>query len=176
MLTKEELQSLSIHATNGWQTQFQRIIRYLRILQTQKIDYSNWKDINAYLDVVITCFQNIFHLKDWLLNSTTLSNTELNKFIKQHKELGLCRDICNGTKHFEIKHHASIDKNFMIVRAQDPAYLKNKGPEYFILILSKAGIHQPFAFAKKCLQLWSDFIIEKNIASKNKLYKLRRNA
>lgn len=175
-LTKEERQALNIYAAHGWQTQFQRTIRWLRILKDKKTDYSNWKDVNSHLDIAITCFQNIFHLKDWLLNDTTLSNIELNGFIKEHKELGLCRDICNGTKHFEIKHQASVDANFMIIRGQDPAYVKNKGPEYFILIFSKAGIHQPLELATKCIRLWSVFIIKKNIISKNRLYKLRSKA
>lgn len=173
MIPKEK-RDFSIHTSGGWKKQFQRMIRWLKVLKKNQTDYSKWKEVDIYLDIVITCFQNIFHFKDWLINDASISSTEINEFIKLHKELGLCRDICNGTKHFEIKHQASVDENFMIIRGQDPAYKKHNGPEYFILVLSKAGIHQPSELAQKCIRLWSSFIIQKNLITKNQLSTLRR--
>ncbi len=53
-------------------------------------------------DDVYSFFIFCFHIKDWLKSDTRLNieNANVEAYIKDHIELQLCADICNGTKHF----------------------------------------------------------------------------
>lgn len=50
-------------------------------------------------------FQNCWHLKDWVRNDPLASDAQKKSVIDQaHASvlLGICRDLCNGTKHLKL--------------------------------------------------------------------------
>lgn len=106
------------------------------------------------------CFQNIFFLKDWLKEDSILTNSELNGFINQNTEIVLCRDICTGTKHFNIK-NASVDNEFGIIREFNPMSKFNSKPKFEILILADEQKYKPISLIEICVVLWNEFIAEK---------------
>ena len=93
------LQEISSHRQGGWEGQYNRIIRWIyRFQKIERSELFNEEKSQDYFDTLYACFQNIFFLKDWLKNNTTLTSIKLNEFINTNKEIGLCRDICNSTK------------------------------------------------------------------------------
>jgi hypothetical protein len=56
----------------------------------------------ANMDDIYAFFQNCYHLKDWLRNDpayTFHSGKEIEEHVNQSRELSICADICNGSKH-----------------------------------------------------------------------------
>jgi hypothetical protein len=55
-----------------------------------------------FQDMMWAFFQNCWHLKDWVKNDPLASDTQKKGVIDQAQAsstLGICRDLCNGTKH-----------------------------------------------------------------------------
>ena len=94
--------------------QWQRVHRSLTRLQ--KAHDSN-ADADEVMDLFYSLFQNIFAMRDWLLNSNVDSLKV--KALFSTNRLKLCRDITNGTKHCTLR-RPSVDGAFMTVREYEP--------------------------------------------------------
>ncbi len=153
----------SRHISFGWEGQYKRVKRwYDRVMKIrsrvtsnppqQEQDEKDHDDIYAF-------FQNCYHLRDWLRRTNTVSHTELEKFFSKHVELGICRDICNGTKHFQIS-KPSVDAFFSIGRQfllRNPDRNDGIGDTTWFI---KAGdsTYDIFELASKCMKLWESFL------------------
>jgi hypothetical protein len=103
---------ISAHSIHGWADQYDRMVRF-------KERATNSRNELAKLDFSIAFFQSCYHLRDWIPKFEKITKRRWNQiwadFVKQHKSLLYCRDICNGTKHLVID-NPSIDKDFAIIR------------------------------------------------------------
>lgn len=156
----------SVHKNGGWQSQYRRMIRwYEKFKNTQPGDFEN-PNIDGQHDILYACFQNIFFLKDWLACDALISNKVLNEYINQHLELQLCRDICNGTKHFNLN-NPSVDGDFTIIREYEPFHKVWGHDRNKIIILSGGHKYELKALAWSCIGLWEKFITQHIPENKN---------
>lgn len=151
------LQKLSAHKFGGWIGQYDRAQRW--IIRFKELKYEEYSDSNYYFDIMYTCFQNIFYIKDWLVNdnTTNLNNDLLNQFINNNLEIGLCRDICNGTKHLTLN-SASVDQNFSIIREFNSLSIINNKERFDIIILVAGKKYSPIILLEECMIKWNTFI------------------
>ncbi len=155
------LQSISSHRQGSWQGQYNRMIRWSKKFNDFELKEKELETkTDDYFDALYACFQNIFFLKDWLCQETNLSSNELNNFINENKEIGICRDICNGTKHYNIT-NASVDKEFGIIRRYNPFHKTLNVPEFEIIICADGDIYEPSELILKSISLWDNFIAGK---------------
>ena len=159
----KSIQEISAHRNDGWQGQYNRMMRWFNMFRQLNLeeDKSSAKT-HEYFDTMYACFQNIFFLKDWLKQDTSLTAKDLNAFINANKEIGICRDICNGTKHYELS-DASVDNEFGIIRQYNPhpGVLGNPNSEWEIIICAGGDIYKPVDLISKCIDLWDCFITDK---------------
>ncbi|MBP7555988.1 MAG: hypothetical protein KA821_06975 [Chitinophagaceae bacterium] len=147
----------SIHKSDGWQGQYVRIIRwYIKFERTNPGNFES-PVVDEEHDILYACFQNIFILKDWLHHSGNISTQVLNKFINENLELQLCRDIANGTKHFNLS-NASVDNDFTIIREYQHFHMVSNTPPYKVIILASGHKFDLKELAFKCINLWEQFI------------------
>lgn len=155
------IQDLSAHRNSGWKGQYARIIRWIdRFKEIEYRERLNSDKSHIYFDTLYSCFQNIFMLKDWLLCNTSLKKQELNDFINNNIEIGICRDISNGTKHFDIN-HPSVSEHFGIINEFNPMSSFNKSSIKTIVIISAGYKYKPIDLIDSAMRLWDDFIYEK---------------
>ena len=88
----------------GWREQYERMLRSQRHLY----DVANGVEhagSDTARDALYHCYQDAYHLKDWLKNddAVTVDNDEIEAAVKNSRELALCADLCNGTKHRKLK-------------------------------------------------------------------------
>ena len=159
----------SIHKTEGWEGQWQRAKRWHSRLATVRSRRRKDKSTAEDWDFVHAFFQNCFHLKDWLKNSGAVPGEELNRFINEHVEMKLCRDICNGTKHLRITQE-SFDADFSLTKDYVPAIYSSPRPHVNEEWLVRAGntsvgnrSFDVFELADKCMALWGDFLSAKRL-------------
>ena len=151
-------QAISAHRHRDWQGQYNRMMRWVE--RFKEISFQENKSngkTHLYFDTMYACFQNIFFLKDWLVENSTLTATDLNTFINSNKEIGVCRDICNGTKHYNIS-NASVDKEFGIIRQYVPFHKVWNISEWEIVICAGGDTYKPYDLISKSVELWDDFI------------------
>ena len=156
----------SAHRRGGWEGQYHRMVRWVD--RFKKIDFWGTQEeaIHEYFDTMYACFQNIFFLKDWLKQDSTVTNEDLNDFINNNKEIGICRDVCNGTKHYDIT-NASVDKQFGIIRSYNPYHESLGTSKWSIVICADGEIYKPHDLMIKCISLWNKFLSMKlNVAER----------
>ena len=86
--------------------------RYREQLARTRRYYERFKKLNdgkakeppsgASMDYSYAFFQHCYHMKDWLRNDpayTFHSDKEIEDHISKSRELSICADICNGSKH-----------------------------------------------------------------------------
>ncbi len=105
-------------------------------------------------DFIFVYFQSCHHLRDWLHHTSKLSKTEVERFFSQTKELRLCRDIGNATKHLNID-RASIDANFSIGWEYYPS--EPTGARLFLIADDKYDLVH---LASRCLELLEQFTVQ----------------
>lgn len=138
--------------------QYERMMRWAQRFKeiSSEDEYKSEKTL-AYFDIMFACFQNIFFLKDWLSETSIITKRELNLFINSTKEIGICRDICNGSKHYKIS-NASVDNEFGIIRNYDPFHKVWGISKYHIVIYAESDSYKPYELILKSIELWGNFI------------------
>ena len=126
----------SLHKNDGWRGQLLRVHRWhRRVIEAANDGSPDLADFTSAL------FQNCYHLREWFQKTAKTNHGALNLIFKQSRELQVCRDICNGTKHFTLK-HPSVDGAFSICWEYDPAQVGKRrlviiaGEKYDLLDLA----------------------------------------
>jgi len=100
-----------------WKVQWHRVMRWhQRVLELRPKQLIGLEA--ADIDLVISFFQNCYHLRDWLCASRADLKPTVNAFYTYNFEMGACRDICNGYKHKTLA-RASLDAGFNLYREYD---------------------------------------------------------
>lgn len=154
----------SVHKHQGWVGQYHRMIRWYEKFKTTNPGNFEGLNVDEHHDILFTCFQNIFILKDWLHYSASIPKKTLNDFIENNIELQICRDICNGTKHFDLK-QASVDDDFTIIREYEPFHKVWGHEPNKMVILTGGHKFELKALAWKCIKLWEDFLRTEKLIS-----------
>jgi hypothetical protein len=155
--------------------QFERIKRWHKILNEIRVSNASEDRTDYQVDCIFAFFINCYHLRDWLEHSKVTSPSILNDFIENHKEMQICRDICNGAKHLSLTSR-SIGKDVkcdcgfhgvFLHREYDPfqEVLKHDNPVRNITynIFVEYEKFNVFEVADKCVSLWEDFLKENNL-------------
>jgi len=149
--------------------QFKRIERWYKELKkghlgSPKSCFDN--DI-YYEDLLYAFFQNCFHLQDWLINSNVITKEEGRIFIESHKDMKICRDLCNASKHLVFNETASIDRNIraevkQVSLSMDLGTGKSRISNVYI-IRADGGVYHAFDVATRCLGLWKKILENKGL-------------
>ena len=153
-----------MNSSSKYLEQFNRVKRWYQ--QFVLIDQGRPHDrpSDFYQDQVYAFFQNCYHLKDWIIKDTSVGPTkkDVEDFINCHRELKLCADICNSSKHLVLDRLPRSN--------EDPQFGQRKfkvavgsgattiSVEY--IIDASEGPYDAFKLATKCLELWEKFIRE----------------
>lgn len=89
-----------------YQKQLERVQRYYDRFKRLNNGTSQTMKSDEYLDDIYAFFQNCHHLKDWLKNDsafTKRTNSQIEKYIGDTQPLAICADICNASKHLQLK-------------------------------------------------------------------------
>ena len=148
---------------NQWMAQFLRLNRcYERVLSLKR--KSENEQLNASdIDMLISYFQNCYHLRDWLESSKSELTDDIKRLFDNSFEMRICRDICCGFKHKNLK-RPLLDADFNLYREYDhfaaEAY-PGKNPEiYNIAFADGDNIRKfnVFDLVDRCFSHWTDFL------------------
>ncbi|HEY9684464.1 MAG TPA: hypothetical protein V6C86_22980 [Oculatellaceae cyanobacterium] len=136
-----KLRRMSSHDKFGWKSQFDRMCRwYDRIQQNQHEDF------------IYAFFQNCYILRDWLLHDEVITKDEWETFIQKFKCIQLCRDLCNGTKHGQLR---PADMNRNPITGLEWSSLEDTAKSFVIIDFEKV---EPVKLAKECIEAWKTIL------------------
>jgi len=103
----------------GWEVQLRRVERWhqraMRILNP----HEGLAGEEA-IDFLYAFFQSAYHMRDWLQNSGAASKASLDALMSANHSLQLCRDVCNGSKHFALDPKRSKTDHIGLMREYVP--------------------------------------------------------
>jgi hypothetical protein len=115
--------------------QWQRVNRWYARLQA--LTQARTSGPDDLMDHALAVLQNCFVMRDWLLVEFP-TDPPVKEFFASTQELGLCRDIVNGSKHLRIK-TSSVDPAHRLHREYVPASLDRSHPNGYELIVAWGG-------------------------------------
>ncbi len=141
----------SLHKRGGWQTQWERVSRWrVRVHESGGVERE---------DFLYAFFQNCASFRDWIRANRPASMTqrELEDFVRANFELRLCQDISNGTKHFALN-DPKMPREFAMAREYVPAPLSGGSPSSTQVVFSEGAKHNLVELVDRCFLLWSEFL------------------
>lgn len=134
--------------TGGWQEQLSRIERWhKRILAAQNAEDG--------VDFLYAFFEGSFALRDWLIDTGTVTQQQLEGLFSQHVELRINRDIANSFKHHSIT-RPSQEQPPSIIREYAPEN-PSFGSASRLVILSEGQQYDAIDLAGRCLAIWQEY-------------------
>ena len=153
----------SRHTGENWHDQWKRVERWLgRLLALESkhligggVDMT-YVVLPEYaveeIDVAYAFMMNCFHLKDWIVRSTSVPASEVEDCVRHSMALSACADICHGVKHFALD-RARSDAKWSRARG----WFQGKVvPMPFVLVANQA-LHLT-ALAQQCVDDWRSFL------------------
>jgi len=99
---------VTLQSAQGWEAQYRRLLRWHeRVRNTVE-----GEPTEGQVDFMLAFFMNCYHLRDWLESSGAAASDDLQKLFDNDVNLSLCRDICNGSKHFRIDRQPVFNGHF----------------------------------------------------------------
>jgi len=128
---------------NSWTEQYDRMLRWHEKLLV--VDFATASE-EEVVDLILACFQNIYFLKDWVMNA--VENTSHKKEVKNllHDafksgddiHLSLIRDLCNSSKHQKL--YSNRNQEVWIERSDDLYVIRTKKVELPVLVVARYGV------------------------------------
>jgi hypothetical protein len=142
---------------DGWQGQFARARRWLDRLLAVANDWEA-HDLDEQIDFALVFFQNVYHVRDYLLREGVVAQKSLDDLMGQAEVLRIARDLANGSKH-RLVTSPSVDSSPWIHRSLNfggtPRLTLKAGSELFDLV----------TVACACLDAWHAFLQSEGLDS-----------
>lgn len=159
--------------------QWSRIQRWKNRLEIFRFSNSQEDFIHDHFDFILTYFLNVYHLRDYLENSKVVAKSKIDILFKE-KELLICRDICNESKHCFLKNpslgvpildsHRKSNHGWngvLLIREYSALseILKEDNPilntKYICLVNGQKL--DVFTLADKCYNILENFLLDNNL-------------
>ena len=111
-------------------------------------------------DIVLSFFQNCYHLKDWLKNDANgaFQRFAVEQFVNENRELRLCADICNGSKHLKLTKPPRSNESPRLGAQSVRVDLGAQRSMYSFVIDTTSDQIDALELARECCLLWQQFI------------------
>jgi hypothetical protein len=102
--------------------------------------------------MLLAFFLNCYALRDWLVNGDVLGSEVIDAAIQADFHMGLCRDLCNRSKHLMLS-RPSVDPDFSIVRTY-----RGQDQPPGIVVLAAGKMIDLHDLAAQCMIFWGNFL------------------
>lgn len=144
----------SIEKIYGWETQYAQMLRWRDRVNTS---YSDGRMVSDDAeDFLLAFFESCYHLKDFVIETGSISASDINAIINTNHSMRICRDICNRAKHHTLRHHASVDKDWSLGREYAPWPDGTDGIGSYLLVGSDKL--NPVDTVHECVAFWSGLV------------------
>jgi hypothetical protein len=158
-----------LSSKHKYSEQFERMMRWYR--RFEDIRWSRYKPFSdgvsaeevfwQHTDDVLAFFLNCYHLKDWIKQDDTISESardEVETYINENKCLRICADLCNSIKHLKLTSRreladVALDSSLWTSVGTDSNYILVK-----VSVVVDDTEQDAFELASECIQKWQEFV------------------
>ncbi|MFE7898339.1 hypothetical protein ACFU3E_12640 [Streptomyces sp. NPDC057424] len=150
----------------GWSSQWDRVGRRLADVRTVYAGAPGGTD--AAIDAVLSFFEAVHHLKDWLTNDqeSGVQTTDVHGLINGSPTLKLCADLANGAKHFKLdpNRRARTGDHSTTVAQNDVVVFVGTGASAHRFRTASGGTTRDvLEVAEEAVSEWRDFLSSRNL-------------
>ncbi|MDW8804373.1 hypothetical protein P1P68_06090 [Streptomyces scabiei] len=150
----------------GWEWQWRHVHRRLQAVKDVYAGGPGGTDVAV--DVVLSFFQAVHHLKDWIGNdsATTLTREDGDVLIGEHQALQICADVANGSKHAVLTERFSPrtnDADTGVVGNDVWVQVGTGLSAHRFRIRSADKEHDVLDLAEKAVAVWNNFLAGKGL-------------
>jgi hypothetical protein len=149
----------------GWEGQLRRVERWHE-RTSRALDPYGGVAVDEAIDFLYAFFQAAYHMRDWLQNSGAASRTSLDALMSTNHCLKLCRDLCNGSKHFVLDSRRSKTNHIGLMREYVPPPVgQSEGASSRLRLLAFESHEGEVEFAyidelmADCVAAWQEFCV-----------------
>jgi hypothetical protein len=144
----------------GWQSQWQRVHRRLEGVRAVYTGAPGGTDVA--IDTVLSFFEAVHHLKDWLGNDpiSGITKVEGDSLISRSPMLRLCADIANGSKHLSLTSSRTGDKSTDIARNDVTVFVGTETAAHRFYVQSGNKEYDVRDIAEAAVVEWTQFLTE----------------
>lgn len=154
----------SVPIEEQWREQWNRVSRWYQ--ECNKIQDKHLRSALTLhdQDILISFFQNCYHLQDWITCSRSDLKLIVKKFMDETFEMILCRNISDGFKHMELTNPKHPDPDFNWEVLLDFFELEtastDSGMRHVLTFRNGDEInsYDVFELINQCFHLWESFI------------------
>ena len=146
--------------------QYERMKRWFKRFEEIHDGKTHDRPSYYYQDEVFAFFQNCYHLKDWVINSGVIAKDKVESFISQSTELSICADLCNGSKHLQLKRTRTGDYSTDIAAQHYTLSLPEERISVRYEVISSNQKYDAFSLATECIKEWHDFLTQEQLIEK----------
>lgn len=164
--------------SGGYVEQYLRVERWFTRLQDAAVSkpyvrpLTLTQQIEFLQDELYAFFVNCYHLKDWIEKDETIpfGQSEVESFIARNSYLKLCADLCNSSKHLQLRSQGrsnlhprtgspSVRHSFLIDSSKPELDRKKQSGVRFAVETDGGEKIDSLILAAHCLDAWTDFLL-----------------
>lgn len=157
-----------------WQDQWQRILRWYRLVQRSRDEPSNHPEgTEGYRDQVFALYQALWHLKDWLKNDPMTrygpsgAGRAVEGWITRSAHcLLIAADVANGSKHMAFRSQQDRRAGGAEQTRNDVTIAVGRGVMHTFYIQDErpgGEEHEAVDLASRCIAEWREFLAAHNL-------------
>lgn len=114
------------------------------------------------IDTVLSFFEAIHHLKDWLVNDpmSGITKNEAESLINRSPMLRLCADLANGSKHLSLTRSRTGDRSTDIARNDVTVFVGTGTAAHRFYVQSGNKEHEVRDIAEAAVGEWTQFLTD----------------
>jgi hypothetical protein len=147
----------------GWQSQWRRVQTGLK--QVQAVYAGRDGGTDDALDAVLSFFQAVHHLKDWLGNDplSGVSKADGDALINGRPMLQLCADLANGSKHLVLTSAWTGDPSTAITRNDVNIFVGTGTVAHGFYVQSAGNEYDVLQIARTAVDEWASFLTSRGL-------------
>jgi hypothetical protein len=149
----------------GWQSQWERVQR--RLDDVRAVYTGRPGGTDAAIDIVLSFFEAVHHLKDWLRNdpSSGINKAAGDSMINGSTTLQLCADLANGSKHFKLTRSRTGDLSTTIARNDATVFVGTGTSAHRFYVESADTEYDVLQLAEDATAEWHKFLSSQGLIS-----------
>ncbi|WP_405717273.1 hypothetical protein OG607_00500 [Streptomyces sp. NBC_01537] len=142
----------------GWESQWARVGRRLEDVRAVYQGAPGGTDVAV--DRVLSFFETVHHLKDWLGNdpASQVTKPHGDKLINDHLVLQLSADLANGSKHLKLTSTRTGDTSTTIARNDVTVFVGTGNSAHRFYVASGGKEYDALQIAEDAVNEWRRFL------------------
>ena len=147
----------SIDTAGSWQNHLERMKRW-RDRSLSRLNTAGPDDVHDVCDFLLAYFVWCHSFREWLIETDSIKQTDLDIQLSKYPEWKICRDIANRCRHYDLIHNPT-DKHWSMGREYDIwAKVENRPERLIVFLVFNGEKHNISDLVHSAFRMWQEIL------------------